>query len=70
VGLSLMVRFYGLTPAPFGRSQPKDRKGLFFYIYSIFFSSKMSNAYKRNRRLIEFNRRLANTGQQIFSRMN
>jgi hypothetical protein len=57
MGLSLTLRFYCLTPAGFGRMRPKDRIGGLFYLYSIFFSSKMSNAYKSKRRLMEFNRR-------------
>jgi len=69
VDLSLILRFYYLTPAPLGRTRPKDREGFFLYLYSISFYSKMSNAYKAKRRLIEFNRRLVNARQQIFSRM-
>ncbi|MGD9226039.1 MAG: hypothetical protein PVF26_06015, partial [Desulfobacterales bacterium] len=56
---------YCITPAPLGRSRRKDRKGLFYYLYSIFFSSKMSNVYKSNRRLEVFNRRLVKLVQAL-----
>jgi hypothetical protein len=63
VGLSLMLRFYYHTPASFGTSKPKGCKGFYFYLYFIFISSKMSNAYKGNQRLKSFKRWLVKPSQ-------